>query len=198
MQCQDPQWRWGNNSCQYFPFGLGWELTTHILYVYRSVCCEWLYSNVVSMLLFLQFSCHKVILTVTVFVLLQNLPRRPSAGFREKQSIGKMSPSPACLSKDPQNLPISGRATLWKADSVYFHQRQLKVCISTTCFFDAHIFGGVGFPFASVYIKNNKMFCFIMLQRMELYHYSIFQERHLGSTFARQQIGLVLPVATSP
>lgn len=74
---------------------------------------------------------------VRFFVFFQCLPLNQSVRFREVQSTGKTSPSPAGLRRDPLNLHINGRLSALKTGPEIFHRRQTKVCISTMCDFVA-------------------------------------------------------------
>lgn len=82
----------------------------------------------------IQFSCNWVIVAFgKLFVSFQWLLLYQSASCKEQQSIGTTSPWPACLRRDRLNLPMNGRATVWKTVPDNFHLRQLKVCYNYAC-----------------------------------------------------------------
>lgn len=97
-------------------------------------------------------------LIMFILFVFQLLPLSPSAGSREKQNIGRTSPSPACPSRDPQSPPTNGRATVWKTDPDNFHLRQLRVRIPIIRLSLKKIsLAEFKVLFISIYVKNHKM-----------------------------------------
>lgn len=135
MQCHHPQWRWGNNSCFYFPFGSGWGWITFYNVVNN---CIYLVTTKIYIHIY-TFWCISlsVIVSCSIFyikfyVFFQYPPLHQSARYRAQQSTGRTSLWPVNQRKDPQNQPLNGKPSALKMFLGRFHQRRLKVCIITS------------------------------------------------------------------